>query len=440
MRSELAAETAPEVLLDQLSVPSRLTERPSLEPMRRLLELIGNPQVGLPVLHVGGTAGKGSTATIAAQILQEAGYRVGLHVKPHLERVEERFVIDGKAIEAERLSRILLDLAPAARAIGPTWYELTVAAAFRFFQEERLDLAVVEVGLGGTFDGTNVVQPVATVLTNVGLDHTEILGDTVEAIAQDKVGIAKPDVPFVSGVTQPSVSEIVRARCQDVGAPLWQTERDFFSETIELRSDGARFNVELPVRRYDDLELGLLGQHQVHNAVVAVAGVAALERAGYPVAETALRTALRMVRVPGRLEVVRQEPLVVLDGAHNPDKMQALVEALTTLYPKRPLTAVLAFKRGHHLEATIAPILPCLRRVILTTFDAATDFGRGQAVDPSEIAAVCVHLAPDLPRLVEPDPLNAVRLAIGEAGPNDVVCVTGSLYLVGAVRPSLRQP
>ncbi|HUX88503.1 MAG TPA: Mur ligase family protein [Chloroflexota bacterium] len=438
MLSEVAADASPEVILDRLSVPSRLTERPSLEPMWRLLDLIGNPQVGLPVLHVGGTAGKGSTATIAAQILQESGYRVGLHVKPHLERVEERFVLGGQAIEAERLSRILLDLAPAARAIGPTWYELTVAAAFRFFQEEKVDLAVVEVGLGGTYDGTNVVQSVAAVLTNVGLDHTEILGDTVDAIARDKVGIAKPGVPFVSGVSQPVVAEIVRARCQDVAAPLWQAGRDFSWQTLELRPDGARFNLELPSRRYGDLELALLGQHQVHNAVVAVAGVAALERAGFPVAEAGLRTALRTVRVPGRLEVVRREPLVVLDGAHNPDKMLALVEALTALYPNRSLIGVLAFKRGHHLEATIAPILSRLSRVIVTTFDATTDFGRGQAVDPDEIAIVCARLAPNLPRLIEPDPSVAVRLAISEAAPNDVVCVTGSLYLVGAVRPLLR--
>ena len=433
-------ETSPDTLLDRLSKPSRLTERPSLEPIRRLLGRIGNPHHGLPVLHVGGTAGKGSTATIAAHILQAAGYRVGLHVKPHLERVEERFVVDGKQIAPERLLGILIDLAPAAEAVSPTWYELTVAAAFQYFREEKVDLAVIEVGLGGTYDGTNVVEPLAAVLTNVGLDHTEILGDTVEAIARDKVGIAKPGIPFVSGVTQPSVREIVRARCQEVSAPLWLIGRDFDSRIQELGPEGARFDLWLPDRQCAGLELRLLGGHQVQNATVAVASIAALAAAGIQVSEEVLRSALKTARVPGRLEVIRRGPLVVLDGAHNPDKMAALVNALTTLYPGRRVIGVLAFKQGHHLEATISPILGRLQRAILTTFEASTDFGRGQAVDPNEIAAVCRRLSPTLPWLVEPNPLAAVERAIDESEPDDLVCVTGSLYLVGAVRaPLLRR-
>jgi dihydrofolate synthase/folylpolyglutamate synthase len=193
---------------------------------------LGDPHRALKIVHVGGTSGKGSTATIAAQILRSAGYRVGLHVKPHLEAVEERFVVDGSAIESARLVELIDQIAPIARRRKPTWYELTVALAFTHFRAERVDVAVVEVGLGGTYDATNVVHPAISVITNVGLDHTDILGDTVELIATDKVGIVKSGARTISGATQPSVRAIVRERCALVGSPLWLVDeagrRGFF--------------------------------------------------------------------------------------------------------------------------------------------------------------------------------------------------------------------
>jgi len=427
---------SPDDLLWQLAVPTRLGERPGLDRMRQLLAALGDPQRGLPVLHIGGTSGKGSTATIAATILQAAGYRVGLHVKPHLERVEERFVVNGVSIGPPRLVELIQSVAPSARKISPTWYELTVVVALQHFREERVDLAVVEVGMGGTFDGTNVVEPLATILTNVGLDHTEVLGDTVEKIAVDKAGIIKRGAMAVCGATQPSVRRIVAERCSRVGTDLWQLDQEFRYDLLSLRQDGGSFDLDLPTRRLGNLEVALRGAHQVANAALAIAGVEAIGRA-FPVSELALRRALATVEVPGRLEVVRREPLIVLDGAHNPAKMAALVDALEALFPKRPTTAVLAFKRGHDLGATMAALLPRLQRAILTRFDADTDFGRGQSVDPAVVDAACAELGARLERIVEPDPVRAVELAIELARPEDLICVTGSLYLVGAVRPWL---
>lgn len=425
----------PDDLLWQLTVPTRLGAMPTLDRMRRLLNAIGDPHRDLKVMHVGGTSGKGSTATIAAALLREAGYRVGLHVKPHLERIEERFVVDGAPIDVERLSELLHRVAPAARSVSPTWYELTVAVAFEHFRSEQVDIAVVEVGLGGTYDGTNVVSPLVSVLTNVDLDHTEVLGDTVEKIAMDKVGIIKPGAPTISGALQPTVKAIVSRRCSEVGAPLWQLGREIRFEINALGPDGSSFDLDLPRRRLSHLELRLRGAHQVANAALAVAAVHAMAERQFSVSDDALRRALASVEVPGRLEVVGREPLVLLDGAHNPAKMAALSRALSTLYPDRPITGVLAFKRGHDVEATLEKIVPRLRRAILTRFDAETDFGRGQSVEAETVADLCARIRPDLERYVEVDPHRAVRLALEAAGPRDVVCITGSLYLVGAVRP-----
>ncbi|MGH2459876.1 MAG: bifunctional folylpolyglutamate synthase/dihydrofolate synthase [Chloroflexota bacterium] len=431
--------SAADDLLWSLAVPTRAGERPDLERMRRLLFELGDPHHGLPVLHIGGTSGKGSTATIAARILREAGYRVGLHVKPHLEAVEERVVVDGKSIEPARLVALLDGASAAARKVGPSWYELTVALAFQHFRAEQVDVAVVEVGLGGTYDGTNVVEPRAVVLTNVDLDHVEVLGDTVEKIASDKVGIIKPGVPVVCGTTQDSVRKIVAARCEAMRAPLWALDRELRYRVGELGPDGARFDLDLPERHLADLRIGLQGAHQVANAALAVAAVEALRSSGFSVGETALRRGLAAVAVPGRLEVARARPLVLLDGAHNPAKMTALTEALRALYPGRPLTGVLAFKRGHDLPQTLAPLAPMLRRAVFTRFDAATDYGRDQSVDPATVLKTFQALDATAEATVEPDPIRAIDDTLERARPDDLICVTGSLYLIGKLRPWLRE-
>ena len=427
-------------LLDQLTTPSRLGQRPGLEKIRALLRGLGDPQRDLRILHVGGTSGKGSTATIAAKILEESGYKVGLHVKPHLEDVEERFVIDGQAIDSRHLIDLIERATDIARAVGPSWYELTVALAFAYFRDERVDAAVVEVGLGGTYDATNVVDPAGVILTNVGLDHVEVLGDTIEKIAQDKAGIIKAGVPVVSGITQPSTRAIVEERCQTVGANLWSIDRDFSFDLANLGVSGSIFDLRLPTRRLKGLQLRLLGGHQVANAAVAVAGVESLAAAGLAVSDKAVRRALAQVFVAGRMEVARDQPLIILDGAHNPDKMTALATALDALYPGRDVTAILAFKRGHDLDETLRAISGRLKRAYLTSFDAQTDFGRGQAVAPAVIEAALLRLGSPAERIIEPDPVVAVRRALDTATPDGIVVVTGSLYLVGAVRPWFREP
>ncbi len=425
-----------------LAHASPVGERPDLGRMRRLLAHLGDPQIGLPVLHVGGTAGKGSTATIAAALLTAAGYRTGLHTKPHLRYVNERIVVNGAPISDADLLALIEEAAPAARVVQPTWYEFTVALALLHFRRIAVDIAVIEVGLGGTYDGTNVVQPLVAVLTNVGLDHTEILGDTVEEIARDKVAIIKPGCIAITGATQPSVREIVAERASSVGAPLWRLGDEITLDVLASFQDnsseeGEIFYLRVNEREREHLRLGLLGAHQVKNAALAIAATDALIPHGLTVPDEILRRTLSVIRIPGRLEVVDRRPTMVLDGAHSPDKIDALLTAISHFFTYRRLVVVAAFTRRHDVAAMLARLAPVVDHIVLTSFAMYGDFGPGQAIPPEELAALLATLHPRAAAEVVPDPIAAIAAARAWANADDLVCVTGSLYLVGAVRDTL---
>jgi dihydrofolate synthase/folylpolyglutamate synthase len=428
-------------LLWSLAHASPFGEKPDLGRMRRLLALLGDPHIGLPVLHIGGTAGKGSTATIAAALLTAAGYTTGLHTKPHLTRVNERIVVSGTPIGDDDLRALIEEAAPAARAVDPSWYEFTVALAFLHFRRVKVDIAVIEVGLGGTWDGTNVVQPLVAVLTNVGLDHTEILGDTVEEIARDKAGIIKPGCIAITGVTQPSVREIVADRAAVVGALLWRLGHEIvLTNRRDAPDAGDRFDVTVqvwPRWEHHFLHISLLGEHQKTNAALAIAAVHALEAHNIVVSDSVIRQALLTIRIPGRLEVVAGKPTIVLDGAHNPDKMNALLAALGEYFMFKRLIVVAAFTRRHDFTAMLARLAPVVDHLVLTTFTMYADFGPGHALPPDEIAMQYAAMTPRGTWSIEPDPLAAVAAARALAQPDDLICVTGSLYLVGTVREPL---
>ncbi len=438
MRDDAAMDDI-DARLWSLAHASPFGERPDLGRMRRLLAHLGDPQIGLPVLHIGGTAGKGSTATIAAAVLTAAGYRTGLHTKPHLRRVNERIVVNGAPIADADLLALIEEAAPAARAVEPTWYEFTVALALLHFRHIAVDIAVIEVGLGGTYDGTNVVQPLVAVLTNVGLDHTEILGDTVEEIARDKVAIIKPGCIALTGVTQPSVKAIVAERAADVGVPLWRLGDEIRIDTSAERrhAEPSRFDLRVRGRGINRLEIGLLGEHQMINAALAIAATDALASSGLKVPDEVIARTLPTVRIPGRLEVVGGKPTVVLDGAHNPDKIDALLAALPEYFAYRRLIVVAAFTRRHDVAAMLARLAVAVDRIVLTAFAMQSDFGPGHTIPPDELAALLATFRPRGTSEVVPDPIAAVEAARAWANPDDLVCVTGSLYLVGAVRDML---
>lgn len=423
--------------LGQLSVPSRLGVKTSLDPILKLLDRVNHPERAFPSLHVGGTSGKGTTSTFLANILFAAGYKVGLFTKPHLESVRERFIVNQTQITPEAIMA-LMERMPADLAQPPTWFELMVALAFQFFADQKVDWGVIEVGLGGTHDATNIIIPELSILTNVGLDHTDILGDTVEKIARDKVGIVKPGKPVVSGVTQPGVVQIVKEQCARLGAPLMLLGRDFYYSLINIDANGSAFDFCYHGEMFRGLSIRMLGEHQVTNAALAAAGAVTLREAGYNISREAIFEGLAATHAPGRMEIFPGFSNIILDGAHSPPKMEAFSSSLCALFLAREkLIGVLSFSQGHDVYNTLLPLAPLLSKAILTEFSAETDYGNKRAHDPVEVAQILSKINPNIQIVIEIDPIKAIELAREQAAVNDLICVTGSIFLVGQIRKYL---
>jgi dihydrofolate synthase/folylpolyglutamate synthase len=310
--------------------------RPGLERMEALLAAMGMPHRTYPCVHIAGTNGKGSTASLLAAIARAAGYRVGLHTSPHLWHVGERMRIDGIPAPTTWLEKAVARCRPLFEQVQPSFFEATVALSFLYFAEQQVDLAVVEVGLGGRLDATNVVQPRLAVITSIGLDHTDILGETIEAIAREKAGIIKPGVPVLTGATQPEALAVIRETAARQQAPLHYLWEEVHLEQVEPEVACMRLTVRTPVRRYEDLEVGLLGRHQATNALLAIraAELVLPEVLDDP---RPIRQGLREVRqlsgLRGRFDVLQTRPLVVADVAHNPDGLAAVLATIDALHP-----------------------------------------------------------------------------------------------------------
>jgi dihydrofolate synthase/folylpolyglutamate synthase len=391
-----------------------------LERMRALLQLLGNPHERVRLIHVTGTKGKGSTCAMLAAILQAAGYRVGLFTSPHLEHVEERIQVDGVPISHRELTTRVAEVAAAVhhlegnresadRSASPTFFEIGTALGFLHFWYRRCDLAVIEVGLGGRFDSTNVCRPLVSVITNIGFDHMAQLGHTLEEIAYQKAGIIKRRVPVVSGVTQPGPRSVIRRVAAELNAPL-----------IEVDAAASHWIPALP------------GSHQVANAAVAVAAINQLQAAGLPIADTAIHRGLREVRWPARIELVSQRPAVVLDTAHNVPSVEALLATLREFVPQANHKAVV-------FAVSADKQYPEMLQLLAGYFDHfhLTRHGNPRGVPPEKLAAVLAEVAPGTPYTLHSSGAEAWHAARSAATETDLVCITGSVFLAGEVRPLL---
>jgi dihydrofolate synthase/folylpolyglutamate synthase len=430
VRLDLAQYRALEARLASLIPPVRFSAAVNLklERITRLLALLGDPHTAYPTIHVGGTSGKGSTATMTAAILTAAGYRTGLHTSPHLQLLNERHQIDGQIAPTADLAALLDEMWPALEQVAqelpfgrPSYFEVQFALAALWFARQQVDVAVIEVGLGGTLDATNVIPARVAVLTSVGLDHTEILGDTIEQIISDKAGIIKPGQIVVTGVTQPSARAIIAERCAAQGATLWA-----IGEAFEGVRRGESADIRLHSRIFPAITPALAGEFQFANAACAIAAAVAFAGDGLPLEP--VRHAIATARLPGRMETLQHHPLVILDGAHNPDKIGAAAAALPA---HGRVILVLGLKAGKDLPAILHQVLP------LASHFVATEFGVKGLWLPNtaqEIAQAAAIVRPDLPVTVLPDAQEAVAHALALAGPDDLVWITGSLYLAGDVR------
>ncbi|MEM8860649.1 MAG: Mur ligase family protein [Chloroflexota bacterium] len=402
-----------------------------LERMSHLLGLLDNPHYKFRSIHVGGTSGKGSTSTMIATILQEAGYYVGLHTSPNLQILNERHMLNGRPATTTKLLDLYQQMKPAIEEVGrtspfgsPSYFEAQVAMTFLLFAQEQVDFGVIEVGLGGDRDATNVLPAEVAVLNNVGLDHTDILGDTVEEIVLDKRGIIKRRQQVVSGVTQPSVIELVEEKCTEQEARLWLLGRDF---SVQGSADG--YSIALPDLAYDGVKIKMEGAFQATNAAVAVAAVSSLHDVTLPY--SAILNGLAKATIPGRVELVQERPMVLLDGAHNPDKIQAAVSILEKRTADQRVIALLGLKAGKAATDILPPVMRLSDEIIFTMFEPK---GLWQAIDPHELASLAADIDPNLPISVEPNSMKALRLALSKANEEDMVWATGSLYLIGDLR------
>lgn len=402
-----------------------------LERLRAFLAFLGDPQRRYHTIHVTGTSGKGSTSVMTAAILRAAGYRVGCHVSPYLQVATEKLQINGELVSAARYARLVDTMrarAEAWTAAGheqPTYGEFWVAMTFQFFAEEHVDVAVIEVGAGGRFDLTNVIEADVAAITSVGLDHVATLGATIPEIAWHKAGIIKPGAAAVTAVSDVLALPVIEAEARAAGAPFTRVIAGESYRDVQADEQGASF---VDTRSGERLRVALPGSFQAVNAALAVAICRAFDPA---ISVGALAAGLAAARFPGRMEIVQRAPLVLLDGAHNPDKIASLARELEPLFPGRRAVLVFGVLESKSHAAMLATLLPHVHALIATAPSVL-------AKPPVEAARIAALAPASLPTIVEPNPQRAIDAALRLAGAGDLVLVTGSLYLVGNVRERWR--
>lgn len=408
-----------------------------LENISRLCEALGHPERTFRSLHVAGTNGKGSVTAMTHAALRAAGIRSGRYTSPHLSDLTERFVIDDRPVDEALLESTVEDVlacadelrASGALTVHPTFFEATTAAAFELFRRTGVEIGVIEVGLGGRFDATNVISPVAGAITTIDFDHQQHLGDTLGAIAFEKAGIIKTGMTVVMGDLRPEAAEVIRQCAKERGALLVEAAHDTQSR-VEIVDGRAEIALTTPSGSYGPVMLGLRGEHQVGNAIVAVRLLEVAAASGIAISREAIEHGLAAAAWPARLELLTLERgrRVLLDAAHNPEGARALAAYLTRWHPERP-PLVIGVMRDKNVADIAHTLLPVVSSVIATA--APTP----RAIPAADLARHLLAAGATDVRS-EPDPIVAIEKAFESA---DTICVAGSIFLAGAVRDELRQ-
>lgn len=409
--------------LEYIDGVSWLGSKPGLSRITELLERLDRPQDTLKFIHIAGTNGKGSCAAMLSSVMKACGYKTGLFISPYLSRFNERMQINGKQIGDEMLAELVSRIKPVADAMEdhPTEFELMTAAALLWFRQEGCDIAVLEAGLGGRFDATNVIPaPEAAVIMNIGLDHTQVLGGTLEQIAKEKAGIIKPGCDCVLYQQEENVMDVIRQHCREQGADLR------IADFSRIHSEFDSLYGQSFTYKGDAYALPLLGRHQLKNAAVALETVDILRGKGWKLEQNDVEHGIYAVAWPGRFEIVHDEPIFVVDGGHNPQCAQTVAENLETYFPGRDRILLVGMLADKDCAGTLDILAPAASSFICVTPESP------RALPAEELAKLLKKYRK--PVRVCPDIREAVGMAMDMAGKVGIICAVGSLYSVGTIR------
>lgn len=421
--------------LDAMYALGRFGIKLGLDTVEGILAQLNTPQKKFKTIHIAGTNGKGSIASYIASILQNAGYKVALYTSPHLIKFNERFVINGQQISDNDVVEAYLAVKKVDTGERQaTFFELATTMAFYLFAREKVEYAVIETGMGGRLDATNIISPELSIISNLSIEHTDYLGNTLEEIAGEKAGIIKYQTPIITGVSQDSALQIIKTKADELSAPLYVKGRDF--STQKDFSNSSTFNYTGIHNNWTELKTSLLGPHQTDNAALALAACDLLSPesssvdAKIRISETAIRTGLAATKWPGRLEYIMTSPTVILDGAHNLQAAENLGTYLKTSFHRKDLTMVIGILDDKPYEAMLKCLLPCTDKIIFTK--AAIN----RSLEPVVLKSFAQTISSANIKLIE-NVAEAVEFAIKTAPQDGAVCIAGSLYVAGEARDKI---
>lgn len=398
----------------------------NLDKMSRFLRFSGSPDQACPLIHVAGSKGKGSLCATLDAIFSCSGYTVGRFTSPHLNSIHERFLVNGVPCSDEQFieitSRLMEKLDTWPEKDTFTFFELTTLFAFEYFASQKTDMAILEVGLGGRCDATNICQPVLSLITSISLEHTELLGNDLASIASEKAGIIKKGVPVVSGVTwedSGKAAEVIRKTAQERDAPLLSLQSDFFI----TNNKNVTFDYVWEKQKLKDITLSLWGEHQQRNASLAITAALIFQKWQWNISENAIREALQTISIPARIEKISENPLIIIDGAHNPDSVSVLVKTLQEYFGSRKKRLLFGANQDKDVRSMLEILVPCFEEIVMTQ---SRESLRAMSAEKLQV------FNPDSRFFADPE--QGIRYLLGKSEPNDLICVAGSFYLAGEMR------
>lgn len=411
---------------------SRFGSKLGLESIRTLLEYLENPQDALKYIHVAGTNGKGSTSSFLNSVLVRSGFNVGLYTSPHLITFNEGIKINSVNIKDEEIAKsanIVKNAVDKMLADGhqhPTQYEIVTAISFEYFKAMKVDIVILEVGMGGRLDATNVIEcPLVSIITPIAMDHVGFLGDTIEKVAAEKAGIIKPNCDVVVARQDKDALKVIEDVSKELNSNIYNVEYESIKVT-DMSESGSTFNVQVREKEYEDLHVGLIGQHQIENALVALTAIEVLKKHGFEIHDLSIKLGLKETKWAGRLELIQEKPRILIDGAHNLHGAKALSRTIDNVFNYNKLVAVIGILSDKDIDGVFAQLLPLCDEIIFTKP------ANPRACDPRELIKYGEQYG--IPCIVEEDIIRAYEIGKSKITDEDMLLCCGSLYMIGSIR------